>query len=219
MVHQLSRQEARRIAVRAQLLDAERPTDLLEVVRRLWVVQVDLTAAVAPSADLVLWSRLGRAYRPDDLDTVLADRDLVEYEGLLRAAEDMALFRADMRDWPGRPPLREWQEDTADWVEANSVCRDDILQQLRAEGPLPARELPDTCAVPWRSSGWNTGKNVLMLLNCMERRGEVAVSGREGRERLWDLAERVLPDDPAVPWQEAAAERDRRRLASLGIAQ
>ena len=218
MVHQLSRQEARRIAVRAQLLDAERPTDLLEVVRRLWVVQVDLTAAVAPSADLVLWSRLGRAYRPDDLDTVLADRDLVEYEGLLRAAEDMALFRADMRDWPGRPPLREWQEDTADWVEANSVCRDDILQQLRAEGPLPARELPDTCAVPWRSSGWNTGKNVLMLLNCMERRGEVAVSGREGRERLWDLAERVLPDDPVVPWQEAAAERDRRRLASLGIA-
>ena len=218
MVHQLSRQEARRIAVRAQLLDAERPTDLLEVVRRLWVVQVDLTAAVAPSADLVLWSRLGRAYRPDDLDTVLADRDLVEYEGLLHAAEDMALFRADMRDWPGRPPLREWQEDTADWVEANSVCRDDILQQLRAEGPLPARELPDTCAVPWRSSGWNTGKNVLMLLNCMERRGEVAVSGREGRERLWDLADRVLPDDPAVPWQEAAAERDRRRLASLGIA-
>ena len=72
--------------------------------------------------------------------------------------------------------------------------------------------------MPWRSSGWNTGKNVLMLLNCMERRGEVAVSGREGRERLWDLADRVLPDDPAVPWQEAAAERDRRRLASLGIA-
>ena len=134
MVHQLSRQEARRIAVRAQLLDAERPTDLLEVVRRLWVVQVDLTAAVAPSADLVLWSRLGRAYRPDDLDTVLADRDLVEYEGLLHAADDMALFRADMRDWPGRPPLREWQEDTADWVEANSVCRDDILAAAARRG-------------------------------------------------------------------------------------
>jgi uncharacterized protein len=72
--------------------------------------------------------------------------------------------------------------------------------------------------LPWRSSGWNSGKNVVMLLNCLEQRGEVAVSSREGRERLWDLAERVLPDDPAVPWQEAAAERDRRRLASLGIA-
>jgi uncharacterized protein YcaQ len=218
MVHELTREQARRIAVRAQLLDAQRPTDLLDVVRRLWVVQVDLTAAVAPSADLVLWGRLGDAYRPDDLDTLLVDRAVIEHDGLLRAADDVALFRADMHDWPGRPPLREWQEDTADWVEANSFCRADILRRLRAEGPLPARELPDSCDVPWRSSGWNAGKNVLMLLGCMERRGEVAVSGREGRERLWDLADRVLPDDPAVPWQEAAAERDRRRLSSLGVA-
>lgn len=218
MVHRLTRLQARRIAVRAQLLDAPRPRDLLEVVRRLWVVQVDLTAAVAPSADLVLWSRLGPAYRHDDLDALLVDRAVVEHDGLLHAADDLALFRADMRDWPGRPPLREWQEDTLDWLDANSACRGDILERLRAEGPLPARELPDTCVVPWRSSGWNEGKNVLMLLHCLERRGEVAVSSREGRERLWDLAERVLPDDPAVPWQEAAAERDRRRLASLGIA-
>ena len=218
MVHRLTRQQARRIAVRAQLLDAPRPTDLMAVVRRLWVVQVDLTAAVAPSADLVLWSRLGPAYRLGDLDELVVDRAVVEFDGMLRAADDLALFRADMHDWPGRPPLRDWQEDTADWVEANSACRDDILELLRAEGPLPARALPDTCVLPWRSSGWNSGKNVLMLLHCMERRGEVAVSSREGRERLWDLAERVLPDDPAVPWQEAAAERDRRRLASLGIA-
>ena len=218
MVHQLTRQQARRIAVRAQLLDARRPTDPLDVVRRLWVVQVDLTAAVAPSADLVLWSRLGSAYSPGRLDALLVDRAVVEHDGLLRAADDIALFRADMRDWPGRPPLREWQEDTLDWVEANHVCRRDILDLLRAEGPLPARALPDTCDVPWRSSGWNSGKNVLMLLGCLERRGEVAVSSREGRERLWDLADRVLPDHPAVPWQEARAERDRRRLASLGIA-
>ena len=218
MVHQLTRQQARRIAVRAQLLDAPSPTDLLDVVRRLWVVQVDLTAAVAPSADLVLWGRLGSRYRPEDLDDHIVARRLVEHDGMLRVAEDMALFAAQMHEWPGRPPLREWQEDTADWVEANSACRDDILERLRAEGPLPARELPDTCVVPWRSSGWNSGKNVLMLLTCMEARGEVAVSSREGRERLWDLADRVLPDLPAVPYEEARAERDRRRLASLGIA-
>ena len=218
MVHRLTRQQARRIAVRAQLLDTPRPTDPLDVVRRLWVVQVDLTAAVAPSAHLVLWARLGRGYRPEQLDALVDGRAIVEHDGMLHAADDMALFRAEMREWPGRPPLQEWQEDTSDWVEANSTCREDILDLLRAEGPLPARELPDTCDVPWRSSGWNDKKNVLMLLHCMERRGEVAVSSREGRERLWDLAERVLPDDPAVPWEQAGAERDRRRLASLGIA-
>ena len=218
MVHRLTRQQARRVAVRAQLLDGERPTDLLDAVRRLWVVQVDLTAAVAPSADLVLWSRLGPGYHRGDLDALLVDRAVVEYDGMVHAADDMALFLADMHDWPGRPPLREWQEDTADWVQANSACHDEVLDRLRAEGPLPARELPDTCVLPWRSSGWNSGKNVLMLLHCLERRGEVSVSSREGRERLWDLAERVLPESPAVPWHEAAAERDRRRLASLGIA-
>jgi uncharacterized protein YcaQ len=216
-VHELSRQQARRIAVRSQLLDAPRPTDLLDVARRLWGVQVDLTAAVAPSADLVLWSRLGAAYRPEHLDGLLVDRALVELDGRLYAAPDISLFRADMRDWPGRPPLREWQEDLADWVEANSGCREDLLQRLRSEGPLPARELPDTCAVPWRSSGWTTGRNVLTLLHCMERRGEVAVSSREGGERLWDLAPRVFPDGPVVPAREALAERDRRRLASLGL--
>ena len=100
MVHELTRQQARRIAVRAQLLDLPRPTDALEAVRRLWVVQVDLTAAVAPSAHLVMWSRLGRSYRPEHLDALVVDRAVVEHEGMLRVAGDMALFRADMRDWP-----------------------------------------------------------------------------------------------------------------------
>jgi uncharacterized protein len=60
-VHELSRQDARRIAVHAQLLDAERPTDLQDVVRHLTLLQVDQVRAVAPSADLVAWTRLGFA--------------------------------------------------------------------------------------------------------------------------------------------------------------
>ena len=58
-MHELSRADARRLAVRAQLLTKERPTDLVETVRRLSLVQLDPTSAIAPSADLVLWRRLG----------------------------------------------------------------------------------------------------------------------------------------------------------------
>ena len=49
-------------------------------------------------------------------------------------------------------------------------------------------------------------------------RGEVAIAGRVGRERLWDLAERVYPDDDPVPYDEALRLRGERRLRALGIA-
>ncbi len=76
--HRLSVDAARRIAVHAQALDRPRPTDIVEVVDRLTVLQIDPTAAVAPSADLVLWSRLGSRYRPADLVAALErDRTLV----------------------------------------------------------------------------------------------------------------------------------------------
>jgi uncharacterized protein YcaQ len=94
----------------------------------------------------------------------------------------------------------------------------DILARLGAEGPLPSRAVPDTCAVPWRSSGWTNDQNVIRLLEIMSARGEVAVAGRRGRDRLWDLAERVYPDDPVVPSAEALLLRNERRLRSLGIA-
>ncbi|MBO0823261.1 MAG: YcaQ family DNA glycosylase [Actinobacteria bacterium] len=218
MVHLLSRRDARRIAIRAQLLDASRPTSLLGLVRHLGVLQVDGTAAVAPSADLVCWSRMGSSYRPADLDALLADRSLVEFRNVIRPAEDIAWFRAEMQDWPGREPLRDWQAGQIAWVKANDACREEILQWLRSEGPLPARELPDNCAVPWRSTGWSNHRNVLKLLEIMEQLGEVAVSGRDGRERLWDLADRVYPEVPVMPAETAEVERNERRLTSLGIA-
>ena len=60
--HRLTLEEARRIAVGAQMLGAERPAGLLALVERLTFLQLDPTAAIAPSADLVAWSRLGAAY-------------------------------------------------------------------------------------------------------------------------------------------------------------
>ncbi|HEY5978620.1 MAG TPA: crosslink repair DNA glycosylase YcaQ family protein [Microlunatus sp.] len=67
-------------------------------------------------------------------------------------------------------------------VTANATARADILDELRREGPLPARSLHDTCDLPWRSTGWTDGKNVMKMLEIMEARGEVAVASREGRE-------------------------------------
>ncbi|MER6947506.1 crosslink repair DNA glycosylase YcaQ family protein [Nonomuraea sp. NPDC000554] len=218
VVHKLSRVDARRLAVRAQLLDSSRPTGLLDVVRQLTLLQIDPTAAIAPNADLVLWSRLGSAYSPAGLGAALNDRALLEFRAMIRPSEDLTLYRAAMAEWPGRGQLRSWQEAYRAWVQANDACRRDILDRLGRSGPLPSREIPDTCTVPWRSTGWTNNRNVTQLLELMVLRGEVAVAGRLGRDRLWDLATRVYPDDPIVPSDEARHRRNQRRLRALGIA-
>ncbi len=218
-VHRLSRVEARRIAIRAQLLDAERPDDLLDVVRRLTMLQNDFTAAVAPNAELVLWSRLGSSsFRAADLAEAFRDGSLIELRGMIRPGEDIALYRAEMEQWPGSGDVPGWRQASSDWVDINDAFRREILDRLAEEGPLTSRELPDSCLVPWTSSGWNNHRNASMMLELLEVRGEVAAVGRRGRERLWDLASRVFPDNPAVPMADALRIRAERRLRSLGLA-
>ena len=215
MVVELSRREARRIAVRAQLLDAHRPADLYDVVSRLTFLQYDQTAAVAPSADLVAWSRLGSAYRMSELAEGLADRTYVELRGMIRPMEDIPLFRADMAAHAA-PDSQFGHPSAQHWVDANDRFRLDILEILDVDGPVPQTSIPDTAQVPWGSSGWNNNRNVSMMLECLIVRGEVAVADRDGRERLFDLARRVYPDE-MVPGPEAARIRAERLLRSLGI--
>jgi uncharacterized protein YcaQ len=212
-VHRLTKAQARRIAVRAQLLDADRPTDLVAVVRQLTLLQIDPTAAIAPSADLVAWSRLGSAYRPEHLkQAVEQDRTLFELDALVRPTTDLGLYLAGASDRPA-------YENTRVWLRENDRFRRNILKLLRQSGPLTSRDIPDTCVVPWASTGWTNNRNVTQMLELLMTRGEVAIAGRIGRERLWDLPERVYPADVVVPSvDEAHRIQNERRLASLGIA-
>jgi uncharacterized protein YcaQ len=212
-MHRLSRAEARAIAVRAQLLDAHRPDTLLDVVRGLTLLQIDPTAAIAPNADLVAWSRLGSGYAPAELTEALErDRTLFELNALIRPIEDLRLYRADMAAWP------QW-EDRRQWLRSNESFRRDVLARLEEAGPLLSRDIPDTAAVPWRSTGWTHNRNVTQMLESLMMRGDVAIAARRGRQRLWDLAERVYPPEvDVVPAEEARRVRDERRLRALGIA-
>ena len=218
VVHQLSLTDARRIAVRAQLLDANRPTDLIDTVRHLTLLQDDRTAAVVPNAELVIWSRLGSSCPRTAVADAVDAQSLIDLQGLLRPAEDIALYRGAMAEWPGVSDAPDWRQSRAAWVRANDAFRHDLLDELRREGPLTWRELPDTCIVPWRSTGWNNNRNVAMMLELLVARGEVAVAGRRGRDRLWDLASRVYPDDEVLPTAQASRIRNERRLRALGIA-
>jgi hypothetical protein len=167
---------------------------------------------------LVAWSRLGSAYRPAELAEALAKRSLVDLRLMIRPAEDIALYRAEMAAWPGGDDAPGWRKFQHKWLRTNEICRQSILNRLDAEGPLPARAFEDTCVEPWKSSGWTNNRNVTQLLEFMVLTGEVAVSGTEKGGRLWDLADRIYPELPAVPLAEALRTRAEKRLRSLGIA-
>jgi uncharacterized protein YcaQ len=188
-------------------------TDLVAVVRQLTLLQIDPTAAVAPSADLVAWSRLGSSYQPVHLQQALEhDRTLVEFNAMVRPMSDLGLHLAGKQAWPTR-------ETSRDWLRVNDPFRRDILDRLGTSGPLLSRDIPDTSVVAWPSSGWTNDRNVTQMLEFLMMRGEVAIAGRRGRQRVWDLAERVYPADmPILPIDEARRIRNERRLRSLGIA-
>src|SRR6266566_3155224 len=213
VVYRLAKDEARRIAIHAQWLDAPRPTSLVDVVDRLTLLQIDPTAAIAPSADLVAWSRLGSSYQAAHLKEALEqDRTLVEFNAVVRPMRDIGLYLAGAGEWPVHDKPRAW-------LRENDRFRRDILGRLANSGPLSSRDIPDTSVVSWPSTGWTNNRNVTQMLEFLMMRGEIAIAARVGRERVWDLAERVYPADVVVPSEDDAQRiKKERRLASLCIA-
>ncbi|SFS07346.1 hypothetical protein SAMN04487846_2225 [Microbacterium sp. cf046] len=213
MTHQLTRDQARRLVVRAQLLDADRPGDVVEVAEQLTYVKIDPTATIAPCEHTVLWSRIGWSYEPGQLTkAVEMDRLLFEFDGAFRPISLLPLMQPTMRQWPRRDSTRQW-------LEANAGFRADVLARLRAEGALLAADIPDTAQVSRPPDGWSGSNQVPIMLDFLMRKGEVAIVGREGRHRRWDLAERVYPQDlPEYPEYEAKELLRLRTLQAAGIA-
>lgn len=210
--HALSRADARRLAVRAQLLDADRPGDVVEVAEQLCHIKIDPTATIAPAEQSIAWSRIGWSYEPGQLrKAVENDRLLFEHAGHFHAGSLMPALYARMRAEPPRAAV-------AQWLEANAVFRADVLARLRAEGPLPAAMIPDTSQVAHTDeSGWYGSNQVPRMLELLAAVGEVGIVGRAGRQRVWDLGERVYAGVPELTRDEAGRELDRRRLQAAGI--
>ncbi|WP_438354022.1 DNA glycosylase AlkZ-like family protein [Microbacterium sp. CJ88] len=211
--HRLTRDQARRLVVRAQLLDADRPGDVVEVAEQLGYVKIDPTATIAPCEDTVLWSRIGWSYEHGQLQrAVELDRLLFEFDGTFRPTSLLPLMLPSMRRWPQPASSREW-------LDANDRFRTDVLARLRAEGPLAASAIPDTAQVERAPDGWSGKNQVPHMLDFLLRQGEVAIVRREGRTRIWDLAERVYPAGlPEYSDDEAARLREERSLQASGIA-
>jgi uncharacterized protein YcaQ len=202
--------EARRIAVRSQLLDGS-ATDLLETVRRLGFLQIDPISVVAPPQYLVPWSRLG-PYDRAELDRLLwEERKLVEWRAFIYPVEDLPLLRARMR-------ARLLNKNAREWLAEHRPFRRYVLRELEQRGPLLSREIETHASRKDKERhDWWGSRQMGLMLEILAASGEVAVSGRTQGQRVWDLAERVYPDTEKIPWPEARKLLDERRFRALGV--
>ena len=209
----VSQEEARRIAVRAQLLDGSAKS-LLDAVRRLGFLQIDPISSVAPPQYLVPWSRLG-PYDRNELDRLLWEqKKLFEWNAYIWPIEDLPLVRARIRRKRGK---YAWERRGAEFLQTNAGYKRFVLNELERRGPLLSRELTDDSVRTWESHGWYGTRNTSVMLDILHGRGLVAIVGRRNGQRLWDLAERWYPETEKIPLREAERLLAERRFRAQGV--
>jgi uncharacterized protein len=204
-------EEARRIAIRAQALDGT-ASGVLDTVRRLGYLQLDPISSVAPPQHLVLWSRLG-TWDTAELDRLLwEERKLVEWRAFLYPIEDLPILKAFMlrRDRP-------YDRRVIEWIKARAAYRRHVLKELRERGPLLSREIEDAPSHKREEHRWWGQRKMGLMLECLSARGQVAVVGRRGRQRVWDLAERWYPETETLPLPQARRLYEEKRFRALGV--
>jgi len=211
----VSPEQARRIAVRAQLLDGS-ASGVLDTVRRLGSLQLDPIATVATPQHLVLFSRLG-TYDTAELDRLLwVERKLFEWNAFVYPIESLPLIRALMRR-SRRAATHSWDRRRKEFLRQNAGFRRYVLRELERRGPLLSRELEDRAAERRGEHRWFGRRQVAQMLEALHRIGEVAVVGRRSGQRLWDLADRWYPESDLVTPREAERALAEQRFRALGV--
>lgn len=207
--------QARRIAVRAQLLDGS-ATDLLETIRHLGFLQIDPIATAARPQHMVPFSRLG-PFATGDLDRLLwEERSLFEWNAFIWPVESLPLVMARIER--NRTVIAtEWDRRRRRFVEENAGFRRYIRSELDQRGPMLSRDLEDRSREKRENHRWYGERYVGRMLETMHVLGEVAVVGRRLGQRLWDLSERWYPGFEPISWTEAQRQTEDHLWRTLGV--
>ncbi len=217
----MSKAAARALAIRAQLLDGQ--TDLppgkrgvLRVIDQLGYVQIDTIAAVKRAHHHTLWTRHSD-YEEDHLHDLQArDRLIFEYWGHAMSYLPMSDYRFCL------PRMRNFLNPKHAWIghrlEGCAHLLDPILERIRQEGPLGAKDF--VASKDEKRGSWWDWKPAKFALEYLFWRGDLMVSERRNFQKVYELAERVLPSDTnlTMPSEEEVGRfLVRRALRSCGI--
>ena len=104
-----------------------------------------------------------------------------------------------------------------EFLRENASFRRYVLRELERRGPLLARELEDRARPEPGEHRWYGSRQVGHMVELLHLRGQIAIVGRRGGQRLWDLASRWYPETETVPLREAERELAEQRFRALGV--
>lgn len=201
----LSAADVRRLALASLGFGVERPAragvaHVRATAARLSAIQIDSVNVLARAHYLPTFSRYG-PYPVSTLDDLAhRKRELFEYWGHAACFLPIDLY-----------PLMRWRMDNqcAAWKgigRKRTAFMEAVYREVEERGPIAAGELSigGKSTGPWW--GWSEGKRAVELLF---QQGRLAIAGRRNFERLYDLAERVLP--ASVRERPAAAPADAKK--------
>ncbi|MFZ4302694.1 winged helix-turn-helix domain-containing protein [Streptomyces cinereoruber] len=183
---ELSADEARRIALRAQgfLGAPDRRAGVRGVLRSLGQVQLDTISVLARSHELIPYARLGAVGRTTVEEAYWTGAHAFEYwshAACVLPVEEWPLFAFRRRAYRGRP---HWGH------ELSPGAYDKVIAQLRDEGPRTATELG---GAKNKGEWWDWSDSKIAVERALMH-GEVVVVERRGWKRVYDLAERAIPE-------------------------
>ena len=207
----------RRLAVAAQGYSSRyrRATDsnVEAAIRRLSCVQLDSISTVERSHRIALTSRVGN-YPRESVSNLLAQGRIFEFwahEACLLPIESWPLCRRAMQNGG-----RDWYSNVNDVKTAHPQLADEILTRIREDGPLASRQFDGAAG----GGMWNW-KPAKAMLERLWNHGELVIAGRQGFQRVYDLAERVIPraqlDAPVPPADEVLKTFAEQAVRARGV--
>ncbi|MDR1394080.1 MAG: winged helix DNA-binding domain-containing protein [Bifidobacteriaceae bacterium] len=228
MVTSLSLTEAQRLALSAQgfglkeRFTGQVTTDQLQQeIDRLALFQIDAINVLARAHLMPLFSRLGH-YDHAILEAAAAQapRRLFEYWGHEAALIDIRLY-----------PAWRWKMADAEnhaWARMLRIKHQrpdlirQVLERVRQDGPLTARDLDNAPGRDRPNWGWNWS-DAKTALEWLFYGGQIACNRRNAHfERVYDLPERVIPEEILAEAELSRPQAHRvlalRAVAALGVA-
>jgi uncharacterized protein YcaQ len=160
-------------------------SDVEAAVRRLSCVQLDSISTVERSHRIALTSRIGNYPRAAVSDLLARGRifEFWAHEACLLPIESWPLFRPAMENGG-----RNWYSNVNSVKTSHPQLADEILAEIRERGPLASRNFEGAAG----GGMWNW-KPAKAMLERLWNHGELVIAGRQGFQRVYDLAERVIP--------------------------